>query len=74
LFVVASRRQWFLSTAAEQADITAVVRRATPPIIVIAGGELEMTSGPGLQMCGEAHEYGAIDRLKARRPPISGRR
>ena len=33
--------QWFAASAASQADITTVVKRATLPIIVIAGGELE---------------------------------
>ena len=33
--------QWFTASAASQADITTVVKRATLPIIVIAGGELE---------------------------------
>ena len=41
VLLTASRSQWFSKSVSQQSDITAVVRRATLPIIVIAGGELE---------------------------------
>ena len=44
LLTMASRSQWFMSSSASQADITTVVKRATLPIIVIAGGELESSA------------------------------
>ena len=44
LLAMASRSKWFLPTSSSQADITAVVKRATLPIIVIAGGELESSA------------------------------
>lgn len=41
LLTMASRANWLVSSASDQDDVTTLVRRATLPIIVIAGGELE---------------------------------